>query len=131
MVLFWCDYIVVVFIPLLFVLASKFDWNYVLSNAPVFVLTWVVASLTFLYFTITMGIQMKRTKKEEEHLNKNFQETILILVLAFVGAGLWWIKRRIPPETLWNVIIVFWVVFTLCISKTLLRFIRRYQQEAI
>ncbi len=130
-ILFWCAYVITVSVPLLFVLASKFDWNVVQSKAPFLVLVWVAASLVFLGFAIFMGIKMKRTKAEEEHLNKNFQETALILCLAFIGSSLWLIKRRIPPEILWNIVIVFWVVFTFCISRTLLRFARRYQQERI
>ena len=130
-VLFWCDYAVVVSVPLLFVLASKFDWAHFLDNAPQLALAWVAAALVFLASSIAMGVKMKRTKAEEEHLNKNFQETILILFLAFIGASLWLIKRKIPVEVLWNVVIIFWIIFTLCISRTLLRFVRRYQQEII
>jgi len=132
--LYWGNFIIVLFIPFVLVVSAKTKDYAILENTSYWVQFWLAASLIFLVLSTLIGIKIKRTGAGEENIARsksNRRDMIFILALSLLGTGLGLSQKGIPENHFWNILIIYWIIFTFSIVRIMGRFMSQCRDEKI
>ena len=131
---YWCDFFVMMLIPFILIISAKFLFYPILDHAPDLAKAWLAAAAIFLLFAIYAGIKIRRKSAVTPAavpLRSNFGEIIFVVTLALIGIGLSSARKIFPPPYVWDIFIVYWIIFTFSILKVMQRFISRCRDQKI
>ena len=132
--LYWLDFFVMMLVPLVLVVCARFHFYPLLDNVSCLALPWLITATIFLGFAAFLVSKLQKTVDKilsDAQRKNNLHQIIFIITLSLPAAAFVLIKRKIPIDSLWDILIIYWVVFTISIFRIMQRFISRCHDEKI
>ena len=132
--LYWLDFFVMMLVPLVLVVSARLRFYPLLDNVSYLALLWLITATIFLGFAAFLVSKLQKTVGNiisDTQLKSNLRQILLIVTLSLPAAAFVFIKRKIPLDSLWDILIVYWAVFTLSIFRIMQQFISHCHDEKI
>ena len=117
-------------IPLILVAAARFHYEPVLDFVSYYAILWLINAAILLASALFIGARINKMENVAP-IKIDYQEITILVLFSFLGAILSLLRRAVAPAFLWNILIFYWVLFTILICRAIRRFLRRCQNEGI
>ena len=131
---YWFNFMVMMFIPFILVVAAKYKNYAILDKVPLFGALWLYFAFFFLFFAVIIAMRIMHAKGDTvlpAESKNNLQQVILIIVFALAGVALGILKSVITERYIWDILIVYWVVFMFSLVRATEQFLDRCRDKKI